>query len=529
MNKKITSTIIMASIVMTLGNPIFADTKEENIYANLDSNGNIKNVYVVNSFILEEDGKISDYGNYTDLRNLSGSEKIISDGDLINIDGKAGKNFYQGTMNNANLPWKINVKYYIDGKEMRADELSDKSGELEIKISIKKNEDAESTFFENYLLQTSLSLDTEKCKNIQAEGATIANVGSSKQLTYNVLAGSEKDIDIKADVTNFELPDGISFNGLLMSIAIDNFDTSVIEDKVALLKSGVSKLNNGTSNLKNGSSKYNNAISEFASRTKDLPSQSKQVQNGINKALEGVKTIEKNISSINSSSNNQIQQTVKNTASKEAKTQIQEQITKEITQLKQSEWYINLEPSEQVQIVNTIKEVATNVGTMTANNVATSTADIVSKAYESNMKNAIGELQTGLKNLESGLETLSKEYSKMDTGLNQISSASNSLSSSYIELNKGITEISNGIKKLNDKTQTLDTNVDEEIEKILQKFENTNYTPISFTSPENKDIKAVQFVIKTEGISIKEESKEQTTQKEELNFWQKFAKLFQKD
>ncbi len=526
MNKKIISGILTSSIILGMSTPIFAFSKEENVYANLENNGDIKNVYIVNTFMLDEEGKITDYGNYKDLRNLSGSEKIESNNDKIVLNGKEGKNYYQGTMQNANLPWNIKVNYYLNGKEIKAQELAGKSGALEIKIRIKQNKNADKTFFENYLLQTSLSLDTEKCKNIQAEGATIANVGSNKQLNYNILAGSEKDISIKADVTNFELSDGISFNGLLMSMAIDNFDTSVINDKTALLKTGVSKLNTGVNTLKSGSNKYNSGVLEFANKTKSLPTQSKKVQNAIDELLSGVKTMENKISSVGTTQNTQVQNTIKSNATKEATNQVQTQVTNEIGKLQQSEWFQNLDENSKNQIMNSIKETATNVATGTANNVANNTASIVSSAYATNTKNAMSELNGGLKSLENGLTKLSQEYSKMDKGLNEISTNTKKIAKLYSEINKGITELANGINNLNNKTQNLDTQVNEEIEKILDKFENSNYKPVSFTSTKNEDIQSVQFVIKTEGISIKEEIKDEKKEEEKTNLWQKFINLF---
>ncbi len=40
-------------------------------------------------------------------------------------------------------------------------------------------------FFDNYLIQGTVTLDTKKCSNIQADGATQANVGSDRQLLYS--------------------------------------------------------------------------------------------------------------------------------------------------------------------------------------------------------------------------------------------------------------------------------------------------------------------------------------------------------
>lgn len=119
-------------------------------------------------------------------------------------------------------------------------------GNLEIQISVKKNEKVKGDYFEDYLLQATVTLDSEKCKNIQAEGATLANVGADKQILYNIMAGQEKEISITSEVTDFEM-DGISFQGVPMSFAIDtdSLDMSALYEQTDELKEAVSQLDEG--------------------------------------------------------------------------------------------------------------------------------------------------------------------------------------------------------------------------------------------------------------------------------------------
>ena len=60
------------SLVMAAGNmtPAMASSntsKEENIYVNLNDNGSVDGVYVVNSYDLKKNQKVIDYGNYSTL------------------------------------------------------------------------------------------------------------------------------------------------------------------------------------------------------------------------------------------------------------------------------------------------------------------------------------------------------------------------------------------------------------------------------------------------------------------------------
>ena len=54
-----------------------------------------------------------------------------------------------------------------------------------ISLSVKDNKDSDDEFFDNYLIQGTVTLDTKKCSNIQADGVTQANVGSDRQLLYS--------------------------------------------------------------------------------------------------------------------------------------------------------------------------------------------------------------------------------------------------------------------------------------------------------------------------------------------------------
>lgn len=499
--------IAVTGILLSSTMPVFAGnvTKEENVYINLGSNGEVEQIYVVNELTQEEIADIIDYGNYEEVRNLSTSEPIQKQGDMITVKGIKGTNYYQGNLQTKEMPWIIKVNYFLDEKEVQPQELAGKSGKLEIRISIQQNKNVNSTFFENYLLQTTLSFEKEKCKNIETQGATIANVGSKKQLTYNIFAGEEKEISIKADVTNFELKDGISFNGVVMSMAIDSLDTSVINDKVTQLRTGIVSLNNGTNQLQSGSAKYKSGINELANQTKNLPTQSNQILDGINQSLGGVQTIQQQISSSSSMTSEQKQQIVN-------------QIIQNIDAgLSQDSNY------QALQVAN--PQMATYIRQLLIN-TSTQTAQTISSTYETKTRQSMEQLQQGLQTLNNGLSTLSSEYGKMNSGLSTISSSISTLSNSYNDINNGINKVAQGTNTLNSKTQNLQSQVDENIDEILEKFKNTNYKPVSFVSEQNNNIKAVQFIIKTEGISILEQQKEEETQQEELSFWDKLMNLF---
>lgn len=213
----VTSLFVISNILPTVVQAAsIASNKEEVVYVNLNSDGDLLGTYVVNIF---NDNDITDYGNYIEVRNMNTNDEINYDSGVIKIKNSKDKLYYEGIMENAEIPWNINITYKMDGKEYSAEEIAGMSGKLTIEINITENTKAKEGFFESYALQSTVKLDTNICKNIVSEGATVANAGDLKQLTYTVMPGNEKDIKISADVTDFEM-DGIDINGIKLNLGI---------------------------------------------------------------------------------------------------------------------------------------------------------------------------------------------------------------------------------------------------------------------------------------------------------------------
>lgn len=157
-------------------------------------------------------------------------------------------------------------------------QIAGKSGKLKITMKTRENKSADKEFFENYLLQVSLALNTKQCKNIKADGATAANSGDNKQLMYNIMAGQEKDITITTGVDDFEM-DPISISGVPMSFDIntDDMDTSALTDKTKDLTDGVKSLNDGAKQLQKQTKNLPNLMTQMTSAITQLNTGSSQL------------------------------------------------------------------------------------------------------------------------------------------------------------------------------------------------------------------------------------------------------------
>lgn len=264
--------------------------KEEVIYINLDGNGKVSSAYSVNIF---DSQNILDYGDYSEIRNMNTNDNLSYNNGEVTGSNSVDKLYYEGTLKEVEIPWNINIKYYLDGNEISSNELAGKTGTLEIKISITENKKCNSTFFENYALQSTITLDTKKCNNIEADGATIANVGSTKQISHIILPNKEKEISIKADVNDFEMA-SMAINGVKLGLSVD-VDTNSLLDKVNELTDAIEKLDSGASSVNNGSTELNN-------RAYDLSNGVNSINIGVNSLNDGILTVYQGLQELNSNS-----------------------------------------------------------------------------------------------------------------------------------------------------------------------------------------------------------------------------------
>src|SRR5690625_4113838 len=270
-------------------------TKDEVIYGKLDVHGKVNNMYVVNTFHMTEPGEIVDYGDYTNIRNLTDLSAIdqLSENE-VHFQADEEEFYYQGELTRQVLPWDISIHYLLDGKEIEADDLAGQTGTLEIQITTAQNEAVDPLFFENYLMQISVSFYLTIFSNIQAPKGTEANEVKNKLVTFSVMPDTEEELIITADVVDLEM-DPINLSAIPANIAIDNPDIDDMKDDmqelsdaiheinsgVAELSDGISKLNDGTTELSSGSSEYSAGIHQLDQSSGELVDGSGEIRDAL--------------------------------------------------------------------------------------------------------------------------------------------------------------------------------------------------------------------------------------------------------
>lgn len=230
------------------------DRKDEIVYVSTDLSGQPKGVYVVNAFRLGEAGTIRDYGNYESVENLSNVNPIRSKDGQQEVKAESGKFFYQGNNPEKKLPWNIELHYFLEGKEVKPEELAGKSGTFSIQGKMEADATAESTYKDYYVLQASFNFDSRYVKLTETEGATLAYNGSTQMLTYLVLPGKTFHFQIEGQTKDFRMQ-AFQISAIPFNMNVDLPDTDVLTDQLGQLEDGIAQINRGAAKVEQGSGK----------------------------------------------------------------------------------------------------------------------------------------------------------------------------------------------------------------------------------------------------------------------------------
>lgn len=496
--------LLFASVIpaSAVGTP---SPKEEVVYGLLNLDGSVKSLYVVNSF---NGGSITDYGSYSDIHNMTTSEKLIQKGDEISINTAADKFYYQGTLENRELPWDIAIKYFLDGREISPKELGGKSGKLKITLSVKQNNNINSTFFHNYALQIALSLDNKLCSNITTDNATIAEAGSKKQLTYTVLPGKGIDIAVTADVHDFEM-EPITINGIRLSLGItvdtDEFTEQISElsDAVKGLDGGAGELLTGLNELSGGMQKYIDGMKAYKDGLGQLSEGTDRLNTGAAALSSGLSELEKYNDSLISGA-------------------------------------LAIQQATFDSVNAKLEEMKLGLPVLTPENYSAVLSPIPNLADVKKQLDGALQFTQGLKGYTEGVSQLSIGAANLAKGTSEFKSSSSVIAASADELYNAGAELNMGIKKLRDGlasykngtekfrkgTSGMDSEINDKIDKMLGSISGKGDKAVSFVSDKNTNISSVQFVLKTDSINIPEAPKAAASKPAEESFWQKLLKLF---
>ncbi|TGB01408.1 YhgE/Pip domain-containing protein [Halobacillus salinus] len=560
--------------------------KHEVVYATLDANGSQEEMYVVNNFTMEKPGDITDFGPYTSVHNLTNLEEINQSGNKVEVTTEEEEFYYQGDLEGQDLPWDIRVSYKLDGKKVSPEELAGKDGSLEIHINTKKNKQAEDVFFNHYLMQISLTLDGDRYENIQAPEGTVANAGKDRRVTYTVMPEKEGSFVMKADATDLEM-EPIEFAAIPSSMSIDAPDiggvksdmtslsdaTAEVNRGVGELKNGITQTNNGAASLYDGSVQFRNGINELSSGSDELVQGSARIQSALDeisqsvsgsgggslgdfaKMEEGLRQIAGGLQEVEnglvglkdqySQANQALGQSIDAIPGYE----ITEADIQKLYESGADKAVVDklLETYKAAQTVKgTYAEVREAFGAVapaldqSAGALSDMSANLNGMADQLSSSLDNVDIDESMKQLQEGLGQLASQYQSFHAGLKDYTGGVDQLAGSYSDLHNGIAGLTNGTSELENgaaqlhngtselasETSDLPTQIDQEIDKMVEEYDKSDFEPVSFVSSKNEKVGSVQFVIKTESIKKPEEKEEAPEVEEEKNFWDRLVDLF---
>ena len=340
--KKRIAALVLAGVMVFSGAEsvvLAADTddaasvdKVESVYVDAKANGTVKKIQVTD--VLKNQGKsgdLQDYSELTDIQNKEGEETYqqASDGSItwqnlgedITYEGKSDKE----------LPVTVKVRYYLDGKEMKAKEMAGVSGKVKIRFEY-KNQTSEKVDVDgkNYTVPvpftviSAMMLPNDTFSNVKVKnGKVIEQNGQSvvigmgfpgladslKLASYEPTKEVELPdyVEMTADVKDFKLDFTASVvtSGMFSELDEDDLKdaedlpesmekltdasselvdgTKALADGLKEMQSYMGEYTDGVSAVNEGVTALNDALTQLESNSDSLKSGTKQISDGIGK------------------------------------------------------------------------------------------------------------------------------------------------------------------------------------------------------------------------------------------------------
>ena len=275
--------------------------KEELVYVSLFSDGSIEKVNVINT-VYPQNGTFSDYGEYADVKDLSGTDKFTySDGKICG-ESKENTVVYMGSMPDPVLPWTVSIDYFLNGQKVTSSELARKTGELRIEVAVDKNIKYSEEEYDDYIISLVALLDNRVFSRVSAENAQVSGISDKQIITAYSVPGEALKMKLTADVQNFHMP-RIEINVMKpdgYNAQIDDSNIREEIDRILDLKADISEEKDDSIadlNLDDISSKINefsNNTDELCAKADEFSDEFAKIKDNTGKVVDGTQEIENN-------------------------------------------------------------------------------------------------------------------------------------------------------------------------------------------------------------------------------------------
>lgn len=420
------------------------EDKSERVYAKADAYGNIETIEVDVTLKSDDKDKIEDISILSDIQNTGEDEKFIQEENKLIFENKGSDIHYKG-ISNKPLPISLSITYFLNGEEIKAEDLKGKTGSLEMRFDYVNNTsriENGKRIIDPFMAISVLVIDEDVFSNIEIENGKLLQFGDVKAVMIysfpqiqDILKLNNykltKDIKlndygiIKADVRDFSLAytTTILSNGVFKEIddedlkQIDSLvaDSDDFEKNAHELTDNTAKLYDATVALANGIKKYTEGTSTIDTYLSQMIEGSKQLNESIDKIKElpQIKIILDSIATEKNELLNSIKVSIDETSladdEKEEKKLLFEKYLNDIDEDIAS---ATIDENE----LNYIKETEKML-------LQKYMSDVYLRTYLQELSKGSSDLTSGLSKIKQGSETLIANNDSINDGLQELNNA----------------------------------------------------------------------------------------------------------
>jgi putative membrane protein len=267
--------------------PVWALSKDETIYAKLDSDGDVSKVIVSEHLENTDKKETKDRTKLENIENVNGDEKHTLDNGKLIWESNGKDIYYQGTTRDQ-LPVTLKMSYYLNGSKTTIANMLGKKGTVKIVLKYSNNDKhtvnvngKNETLYTPFVIATTSVIPNTTNKNIKVTNGKVITNGTSSVVValstpglYESLGMDKlKDMDtveITYDTDNFELN---SIYSVATPKLIEESDLEML-DNIDSIYGSINTLVNSSKKLKNGSGQ--------------LLQGANQLKTGVDKLVEGI-------------------------------------------------------------------------------------------------------------------------------------------------------------------------------------------------------------------------------------------------
>lgn len=427
---------------MTFANLSFAEQqdlikKSETVYVTVEGN-EIKDKSVSVWLNSDKNIKANDKSNLKNVKDLKTDKELKSENGYLKLDENKKDIYYKGDTDKK-LPVDVSVKYFLDGKEMKASELEGKSGHLKIVITSKNNRYEAKTIdgqsrnvYSPYVVVAAMTFDDEKVNNVSSDDIKVVKDGKNEIVTTVMTPGMKQNLrGIVEDKNLDKFKDEVS-----VEMDIKDYKPveiySVITNEFFQEKKNIDsldKLQNGVKELQDNSQKLVDASVKLSEGQDKLNSGISQMQTGVTKLHSGSQKL--------ASSTQQMQGKFSGIQSKVGPIQ----------------GYVAQMNDGSLKLYNGISDYTAAVGKIKENTAKIKEGSEKLAKGATDLDNGVGKLKDATSQLRAGTENMKEMTAQKDQLLeksSQLSNGLNGLAGSYGQLADTVEQISGKSQQLKD-------------------------------------------------------------------------------